>query len=153
MSDSYICLVPIDPYVVPSPESRSGIIAAVRRLFPDSDLIDDVVSSGIQFIDCGSNLDSITCCHCKAVISDGAWGDLMSIDYKDSQQGFLLQAYQMPCCGTTARLCDLKYDFDIGFARFCIRIRNTNRLSNLPSAIAAIRTIFGIDIKPVYRHV
>lgn len=66
-----------------------------------------------QFIDCGSNLESIHCPACGSLLDFDWWGEQMGVV---AGEDFTSLEVELPCCGETASLNDLRYHFPCGFA-------------------------------------
>lgn len=74
------------------------------------------------FVDCGGNLESITCPYCGDNIEIDDWQEMMSTCYERSSFNYL--DIILSCCNREASLNNLKYQMDCGFAKFVIEILN-----------------------------
>ena len=102
----------------------------------------------LSFIDCGSNLEEITCPSCGKIIPFDLWGKQMSIS---KETAFTDLTINTPCCNTATRLDKLNYNYDCGFSKFEIDLINCcKKLSD--NVIAEIEKIFSNAIKIIYVH-
>ena len=85
-----------------------------------SSVIRGAVSDDIQFTDQGQNWDHVYCPACGQQI-DEWWTHSMGIAHTGNFQNLEVQ---VPCCGITCSLNDLKYAWPAGFARFVIEIED-----------------------------
>jgi len=124
MSDDYIVLVPRDPTHVPTLEAQRRVAEVLTRLAPNAQNSTAQVSEQIQFFDCGENFQRISCPRCSAEIGVDWWQQRMGDDA--SGDGFRLAPYALPCCGRTATLNELVYDWPQAFGRFQWKVTNPN---------------------------
>ena len=75
----------------------------------------------VTFVDCGGNLESITCPCCKAELAFDWWGEAMEQSAKKSFEDLYVM---VPCCGREINLNELEYDFPCGFGRWVIEVLN-----------------------------
>lgn len=120
MSDYIVKLIPADPFITVSEQSfEKAMHYLERRVICDR--VKSTISSTPMFIDCGENLERITCPNCGATIDFGWWGNVMNEAYGRS---FSSLETTLPCCKSSVSLNDLEYCFPCGFARFAIEILN-----------------------------
>src|SRR2546427_10683903 len=84
------------------------------------------VSDRLGFVDCGANFGKTHCPACGALIELRAWQAWMDHDFQGKDKGFVLSKRVLQCCGASASLHDLKYEWPQGFARFKICAENPN---------------------------
>lgn len=102
------------------PFSEEYVISEVKKLLPNAD-VDCEKYNNVQFIDCGSNLESIHCPICGSNIDFDVWGEYMEAA---SENDFIKLDTVMECCGRNVSLNELDYYFECGFAKFEIDIIN-----------------------------
>ncbi|WP_162929990.1 hypothetical protein [Pseudophaeobacter sp. EL27] len=152
MSDNWILIVPKLPEQVPSPENAQAALEFFKELAPGADEIEIVQSEHVQFFDCGTNLETISCPRCSAHIELDWWGAAMSSDY-DESEGFRLSEFQLPCCSTFASLDALVYEFHQVFGRFALSAMNPNLGLLSDDTIRSFETTLACDISVVYQHI
>jgi len=150
VSDNWIILIPENPQLVPALERQQCAEARCRELAPHADEIVSHSSSSPRFYDCGTNLETISCPHCNAVLSLDWWRDAMDRDHAGDE--FLMNAHDLPCCGKTATLNQLRYDWPQGIARYALELMNPvlGRLS--PEVITEFEVILGCRLRVIYQH-
>ena len=115
MSDQIVSIIPSSPYIkIPYSEllrCREHIQEHVK-----CDSVDIKMSEHPIFVDCGSNLQKITCPICGNMVSFDWWGKAMDKAYECS---FRYLDVVLPCCRKTASLNDLIYDFNVDLQ--CVR--------------------------------
>lgn len=121
MSDTIYKIIPQDPFYDAGVQL---IQASAQRL---AQFLSDAPVNWLRydapvFIDCGSNLDSISCPHCGAGLPFGDWQQWMDARFDGS--GFGELSVTMPCCGKVSSLNALRYSWPCGFARFALEILN-----------------------------
>src|SRR5437762_3164094 len=121
MSDNWIIVIPEAADFVPSSEARRKAVELFRSLAPRADEVKELATEEIRFIDCGANLERITCPDCGAQLEIHWWQEKMG---EEADAGFPLRSVELPCCGATRSLDQLKYDWPQGFARFSIEAMN-----------------------------
>lgn len=113
----------------------------------------DIVLSwhdAIEFVDCGSNLETITCPWCRTTIDIAWWTDQLSARYDD---GFDDLTTTAPCCDRACSLNELGYAWPCGFARFQIEIWNPEREPLTAEELAALGDTLGHQVHQVIAHV
>lgn len=151
MSDHWITIIPRDPCFVPPADAIARARDFIAEITPAADDISSEISTGVQFRDCGANLERIQCPVCKADISRDWWSEQMEEDSEGD--GFDLQPFALPCGHTAGSLNGLDYYFDQGFSRFALNARNPNIDKFDPSHIARLEQLLGCPVKIIYRHV
>lgn len=153
MSDNFIRIIPLDPTWIPAAGTQEAMREYVAELFPHAEEIDLVSDEGIQFRDCGSNLELVTCPACQREIPIDQWQDMMDDDYSDVTKEYLLEPFALPCCGAKHTLNELRYTFDQGFSRFEINVMNPQVKAIRPSEVRELSEGIGCPIKVVFQHV
>ena len=124
MSDHFLFFVPSDPSYVPSVEAQTRATELVRTRLRNADAVKSEQNTGIQFYDCGSNFERVSCPHCLAEVSLQWWQEVMDKDCDAG--GFGLAQYALPCCHRTSNLNQLRYDWPQAFGRYVISVMNPN---------------------------
>ncbi len=91
---------------------------------PLADEVTLVVSPAVEFIDHGGNFERVECSRCGAALKEDWWSDAMDAAYETRFANLLTN---VPCCGETVSLNDLRYVMPAGFARFVLTARNPGR--------------------------
>jgi hypothetical protein len=153
VSDNVLSVIPTDPRWRPEPPLAERVRVIVEGLLPDLDGITEVKLTWHQrvaVVDCGANLQRITCPHCTAEIDTNWWGDLIEDRY---EMGFDDLTADLPCCGRTASLTDLGYDWPCGFARFEIEIWNPERGWFSTDELTAVAKAIGHPVRQIMAHI
>jgi hypothetical protein len=147
MSDNYLRLIPIAPDYVPSSEqidqaleALAGISGAIVSRF--------AVLPEVQFVDPGSNLESVVCPRCGAQQNLEWWTAAMD---RASQTGFRDLHLEMPCCGQSVSLNDLAYTWPAGFTRFLIEYRNPGADIG-EDALTKASAALGVGLRRIWAH-
>ncbi|HWD21420.1 MAG TPA: hypothetical protein VHB20_19295 [Verrucomicrobiae bacterium] len=149
MSDNWLILIPKSPSYVPSLEAQDRAVALVKTIAPESDEVKAEVSKYPRLIDCGANLEKITCPNCHVELRVDWWADWVS---KEEELNFPLKPTQLPCCGTTQCLADLFYDWPQGFARFSLEAMNPNIPDLPPGADLGFENMLGCSLLKIWQH-
>lgn len=123
MSDHVTTLIPTDPRFIPSEQAQHAAAALLREIAPEADEVASEVDEVVQFRDCGGNFERVGCPRCGRELDIKLWGEWMSADFSDDE-GFGLSPLTTPCCGATATLNDLDYEWAQGFSRYALRAVN-----------------------------
>jgi hypothetical protein len=92
-------------------------------MFPDADEIDVDVYEHVTLIDCGENLERITCPQCGAPIFIEWWSDWMDeLAAGGWEQADVDAPTRSPCCGGAVTVRSLDYEWPMGFARFTVDV-------------------------------
>ncbi len=141
MSDFIYRIIPDDPNFV-FEQQADRIIEYLNEKI-QAERITFIDHGKISFIDCGGELESITCPICGNNIEFDWWGKAMSIS---AQDGFSDFSVTLPCCGQAASLNCLKYDRPCGFARNEIKLANPSLpFDKIP--LEELETILGQRLK------
>ena len=148
MSDYILKIIPADPYV----KISEDVLCEVKEYLyknTDCERIDTSISLYPDFIDCGGNLESISCPECGTIIDFDWWGNAVD---KASNEHFSDLSVKMPCCGTKISLNDLNYDMKCGFASCEICIMNPYRLLE-DDVINEIQRKLGTEIVLIHSNI
>jgi hypothetical protein len=150
MSDQYIIVIPESPDFVPDQTKQQQSISYFRSITPPDTKIEASVTNQIQFIDCGSNFESIECPDCGANIEIQTWQSWMGIDFYNG--GFILNLHKVSCCHRDHTLQELRYHFPQGFARFQIKALNPDISQLTPDQLIEFTQVLGCPVRAIYRH-
>ena len=152
MSDDYIHVIPEEPGFVPDKANGQSAVAYFKRIAPKADGITVSVSKHLEFIHCGANFGKIQCPSCEALIELETWQEWMDQDFHGKGKGFVLSRRALPCCGSSATLHDLEYEWPQGFARFNLRARNPNIGKPSKEHHRQFKQLLGAGVRIVYEH-
>jgi hypothetical protein len=147
MSDNYLRLIPIAPDYVPSPEQIDHALEALADISGASAWRIAVLPE-TQFVDPGSNLESVTCPRCDARQNLEWWTQAMD---RASHTSFQDLHVEMPCCGQRVSLNDLGYVWPAGFARFLIEYCNPD-VDISAEALAKASAALGMALRKIWAH-
>jgi hypothetical protein len=149
MSDNWLILIPASAEYVPSKAAQERAIALFKKIAPAADEIGVVLSERPCLIDCGANLQNITCPDCRQDLGRDWWIDWAN---REAELDFPLKPVALPCCGAMRNRADLVYDWPQGFARFCLEAMNPN-IRDLPNgAEREFEAILGCSVRKIWRH-
>ena len=151
MSDHRIALIPEDPRFMPDESSQQAAIDLFAEFAPDAEEIESKASDGIQFFDCGQNLEHIFCPFCRAELDPDWWQEKMDGDFVAG--GFQLGELRLPCCGAVTTLNGLRYDWPQGFARFALDAMNPNIGELSDQQIEEFQAILKTPLRVIYQHI
>lgn len=103
----------------------------------------------VEFIDCGANLESISCPNCGAIIDFSWWGEAMNKAYESH---FKEMGVMTPCCNKKTTLGGLNYSAPCAFAKTEIRIFDARDLIS-KETIRAIEKIYKTPLQVIYQRV
>jgi hypothetical protein len=150
MSDDFIVIVARDPTHVPSEGAQLQVSVLLSRLAPSADSITAEAAAAVRFYDCGGNFERISCPHCRAEIGIDWWQERMDEDFDG--EGFRLENYDTPCCGTPIDLNALIYDWPQAFGCFSWTIQNANIGELTKGAKAELEAAAGVPIVVIHQH-
>lgn len=152
MSDHHIVVIPADPWLIPSIEQSSALVALLKQWMPDADAISAEFSENIEFRDCGESFEYVACPACNKTLDIAQWHELMDNDY-DIQHGFQLNTAILPCCGHAAAVHQLTYSFTQGFSRFSLIAENPQISPLTEQQIDQLQQVLGSGVIVIYRHI
>ncbi|GCD48389.1 hypothetical protein [Streptomyces paromomycinus] len=155
MSDDVLSIIPVDPWWQPEGDAVERVVQLVKKLVPGTDHgadmeIDVWWHDTMALVDCGTNLETISCPWCRAAIDTEWWSDALTDRYDD---GFTTLTVDVPCCEETTSLNALDYDWPLGFARFQIAVRNPGRASFSEGELTELADGLGQPLKQIWAHV
>ncbi|CAM5480056.1 putative protein OS=Streptomyces aurantiogriseus OX=66870 GN=GCM10010251_24850 PE=4 SV=1 [Streptomyces aurantiogriseus] len=152
MSDDVLSVIPTDPHWQPerARADRAAALAAGLSDPDDPDAFDAEVEvywhDTLTPVDCGDNLERITCPLCRSAIDTGWWADLLEAHADD---GFPTLAAEVPCCGGATTLDALEFDWPCGFARFEIAVWNPERIWFSDEELAGLGDALGHPVRQI----
>ncbi len=152
MSDDYINIIPERPGFVPEEVGRQAALAYFRTIAPAADKITAEVSEQVEFVHCGQNFERIFCPSCGTPITMEVWQDWMDQDFRGRDKGFVLADHVLPCCGASASLHDLRYEWPQGFACFNLCAENSNIGKLSDEQCREFERLLGAKVRIVYEH-
>lgn len=146
MSDNFLKLIPISPQYVPSTAAICKAYELLSEYLPEADEISYNVTEGVRFIDQGQNWQRVSCPACGNELDAEWWQQAMDAAY---QTGFSNLSINLPCCGVTSSLNDLRYEWPAGFARFVLEARNPD--ADLDgSKLKTLEQILGCKLRKIW---
>ena len=123
MSDSFLRLIPEDPFFVPAEGMQERARELFEELVPEADEVTTILHHDPVFVDAGENTERIACPFCDADLSGEWWGTAMD---DASRHAFRDLEVVTPCCSRRVSLNDLRYEWPAGFALVVLEARNPN---------------------------
>ena len=151
MSDDFIVVVPRDPMLVPTREAQRRVAEVLCRLAPNAEDSTAEASEDIQLFDCGENFERLSCPLCSADLSIDWWHERLDDDAKGD--GFQLAPYKLPCCGGTATLNELIYDWPQAFGRFRWEVANPDIGALSDADKSALEAAAGFELVLIRQHI
>ena len=145
MSDTVFKIIPERPEYIPSQEEQNIIIAFLDNIFDPGFYYRIEITDDVNFIDQGSNFDSLNCPKCSQSLDMGWWSDQVELS---AQSNFTNLNILLPCCGNECSLNDLDYDMPAGFSKYSIIINDLDS-SLFPDIITGIEKIVSFRIRTV----
>lgn len=154
MSENILSIIPTDPRWQPEPEAADRARALLAQLAPNPDRTDDELTAEwhetITVVDCGANLERITCPQCGSAIDTEWWGDLLEERFED---GFDDLATTAPCCGRHTTLDKLAYEWPCGFARFELAVWSPGRDWLTDQELSTLAQALGHPVRQILAHI
>ena len=141
MSINICKIIPENPNSDISNNSEKAIAHLNKKLKAESISFTD--RGQISFIDCGENLERITCPICNADLPFDWWSEAMDVCYEN---GFSDLSVTLHCCSKTSSLNDLIYDFPCGFAKQEITITEPSAIPD-DLTVKEIESILGEKVR------
>ena len=149
MSDNILRIIPDAPDFIPDFNSMDQAVLFLGTVIDNGDEIESKVNENIIFVDPGSNLESVSCPSCSSDITDW-WSKEMDNLYKNH---FSTLEITTPCCQNSLSMNDLDYNFQAGFARFVIEIRNPSIGGLLDDTIVKqVESLLGCKVRQIMAH-
>lgn len=149
MSVNFLQLIPVEPTFVPNPAAQQEAKDLLTSLAPDSDEITAETTDDVQFIDAGSNFETISCPTCGQELTVEWWQAAMNEAYEAKFQDLHTIS---PCCGAELSLNDLNYTRPQGFAKFVLQARNPNVAELDKAAVVKMEEAVGCSLRTIWTH-
>ena len=155
MSENVLSVIPTSPSWQPTLEQADRARELLAQLAPaDPDRLDWDLKvewhETITVVDCGANLERITCPQCRSQIDTEWWGDLLEERFND---GFDDLTATAPCCDRRVMLNELEYHWPCGFARFELALWNPGRDWLPDEELFAIAQALGHPVRQILAHI
>lgn len=148
MSDHIIRIIPNDPYFCITEQQSQKIVVLIKQSIK-ADSVKAYIQESPVFIDCGFNLESISCPHCSEILDFGWWQDVMS---NAAENNFMDLTIKLPCCGSDSTLDDLIYYYPCGFSRVEFAILNPESDIN-DSLLSKLESLLEITMRVIHEHI
>ncbi|MCX4972376.1 hypothetical protein [Streptomyces sp. NBC_00620] len=152
MSGNYLTVIPTDPHWQPSRDAADRAAAVLSGMLPDDSRrgLEAKWHDSVEVVDCGANLEKISCLRCGAELTPGWWGEAVSERY---DEGFSTLMVTVPCCDAETSLNGLVYDWPMGFARFRIEVLYPNRAWLTDEELASVTDVLGHPLRQILIHI
>lgn len=148
MSDYIVKIIPTDCTYSVTKKQADHLLKFIKSKIHADNIKTSIYETPV-FVDCGSNLETISCPYCRAQVDFSWWNESMNTARENS---FKELSVIMPCCGKESTLNDLLYDFPCGFA--CIEFDILNPSMDFDNeTISIIRDLLGSPIRMVHAHI
>lgn len=148
-----LSVIPTDPRWQPSREAGERMAAILRKLVEESgeqqDEFEVVWHERIAAIDCGENLERITCPLCRGSIELEWYADLLE---DNDCEGFDDLTVTVPCCGGRTTLDALHYYWPSGFARFEVAVWNALWEPLPEETMDSLEAALGHPVRQILAH-
>lgn len=148
MSDYIVKIIPIDPYFRITDKQAQRALQFLKQNIK-ADLVKLRIQESPAFVDCGSNLESISCPICNKPLDFDWWSVTMD---KASKINFMDLSIKLPCCNKDSTLNDLLYYFPCGFSTVEYDIVNPLIEVN-DSLISELQNLLEIPVSVIHAHI
>jgi transcription elongation factor Elf1 len=145
VSDTILKIISTIPAYVPNDAQLERTKNLLSKYYNPA-CVEFEVTDSIEFIDQGSNFETVSCNICGQEISAGEWQDQMN---KAFEVEFRDLSFQTSCQHQTS-LNDLNYSWPAGFARFSIRISNPQ--NEFDENLEQLKEILGTEVRIIWAH-
>ena len=149
MSENFLKIIPEQPVYIPKNEAQVTASRFLKSLVDENCEVQSKVSKEIEFVDAGTNFESISCPICGKEISGEWWSIAMS---KAHQSHFSQLEIAVPCCKSRTTLNHLNYNWSQGFARFVLSARNPNISMLDKQSLSKLEQILGCKLRVIWTH-
>lgn len=148
MSDHIVKIIPSDPYFrITDKRSHSVVQFLEQNIKADS--VEFYMQENPVFVDCGANLESISCPFCNETLDFDWWGNAMD---EASRNNFIDLSVKLPCCNKTGTLNDLIYYFPCGFSS--VEFDIINPLTEVDdSVISVLQSLLETTVSVIHAHI
>jgi hypothetical protein len=146
MSENTLKFIPIDEQYVPDKSAQKKAREMLASWLPEDSNVQIKVTEQIEFVDSGTNFESVFCSVCGKEISDTWWQQAMDVAY---QSEFTNLSIITPCCQTASSLNRLIYEWPAGFARFILIAHNPQE-DIKEDEVRLIADVLGCTLKKIW---
>lgn len=147
MSNTIVKFIPTNPNFIPTTLNQGKAKTYLKGIFKGVE-VELIQTANVEFVDPGSNFETITCNLCGKNINNDVWQNAMDKAYKNH---FTDLSFTTPCCHKQTTLNDLTYHWPAGFAKFAVTISDPVGDIN-SSQIAELEKILGTKIRKIWAH-
>lgn len=144
MSDTIHKIIAREPDFEPAQEIGLNVVKHLKGCI-SADSIEIKQHGRVVFIDCGGNLESITCPCCGAELSFDWWGEAMEQAGRSAFEDLMVPA---PCCNREVSLNELGYTFLCGFGKWEIDILNPQG-ELYGEVLQQLARMLGVEVKVI----
>lgn len=149
VGDLLLRVVPVQPAYVPPPHRVEVARRALELMLP-SDTTSASVGRHVFFVDCGTQLQSVTCPLCDAQLTTPQWESVLEAA---SARQFTQLLAVVPCCTGRVMLTDLRFQEPCAFARFMLESRNPTRLELTRDEMTSLERMVASPLRVVVARV
>lgn len=147
MSDYIVKFIPTQPHRTCTEHQAHNAVAFLKSAMPAEDVRVELRTMP-EFVDCGSNLESICCPICGTSLDFDWWNEAMDRAWKTQ---FSNLQVVLPCCGSHSSLNDLTYHFPCGFACAEVQVWNP-AVSPGQSVCAQVEQLLETPVRVIHCH-
>lgn len=118
MSSTILNIISTNPSYVPDKTKQDKAKDLLSKIYIE-EKIEFNTTDTIEFIDQGSNFESVFCNLCGRTIEIEEWQNAMDKAYESQFTDLIFITH---CCDKTTSLNDLKYEWPAGFGKFTISV-------------------------------
>lgn len=145
MSDTIYKIIACAPDFEPAQEVIFNMVEYLKGCVY-ADNVEVKLHGQVSFIDCGGNLENISCPCCGADMSFDWWGEVME---QAAQSEFEELNVMVPCCNREVNLNELEYEFPCGFGRWEIDVLNPQEELSA-DIVLELEQRFGVEVKGIW---
>jgi hypothetical protein len=147
MSSTHLKFISTNPDFIPSQSQKNQAKAFINSIFNNTE-IEFNETKDIEFVDQGSNFESISCNICGRIIDNDYWQHTMDKAYETH---FKVLTFITPCCHKKTSLNDLQYHWPAGFAKFQISILDP--VGDIKTTeVSELEKILGTKVRKIWAH-
>lgn len=147
MSSTDLKLIPILPSYIPDEAKQADARSFLNRLY-QTEQVTFYNEDTIEFIDPGSNFESVVCNLCGQPIEVEDWQSAMDKAY---EKQFTDLKFTTSCCHKETSLNDLNYTWAAGFAKFIIVVSGAQETLSA-SNLKTLEESLGTPVRCIWAH-
>ena len=149
-SSNQLIIIPVNPEISLSKEISLELVKFLSEAFKNKEICIQL-DTKINFVDCGENLEKITCPNCEKEIQLEYWQEIME---KAFEAGFSDLTFTINCCEAVTNLNSLIYKGNCGFSKYRITIYDPDfDKFNESKLLLDIRNICQVNFKLIFSHI